>query len=168
MAPVCFLGISKVMDVKIFLDHLALGPKLIVSLARSASLDQYDSQPESDRFSFRADVAHLCDIESFFRKRLRALAENPRSEIVPIDIDRLPGVEAYESSDPVLMATQFLIQREDTIQLCQSLPVASFSHIGEHPDLGEMSLLDVIHYMIGHDLYHAEHMAKIISVRKPG
>lgn len=151
---------------EIDLARFELGPRLIQSLCRLATPDLYDLAPDPERFSFRADVAHLNEVEPYFLARLKQIASHPGSETAPFDIDSLPGVASYGSADPLQSSAEFAKNRRATFDFCQALPEAAFANVGIHPMMGEMRLLDWIRYMIGHDLYHAEHMAKIIELRK--
>ncbi len=148
---------------KLILSQLSLGPSAIMSLCHLAPESVYSVAPNPDRFSFRADVAHLAELEPYFLRRIQELAKSDGQPIEIIDEDAMPGLANYNVTNPVHESEKFLRHRQETIAKCQELEPEQFLHSGHHPVLGDLSLADCLRLMIAHDLYHVEHMAGIMA-----
>lgn len=124
--------------------------------------EKYDLAVDPERFSFREAVAHVADWEPILRERIRICAEEPGG-VVPAFDETQRGIEqGYASADPVECAARLVVERGKTVEYLKGLRDEQWAGIGVHPERGEMSAYDWANTILGHDLYHIEHLLRYL------
>jgi hypothetical protein len=145
-----------------------MNPYLIIGLQMSAKIFAeevegfkpagYDSRPDPDRFSMREAVAHMSDWEPIFMERLKVIVNTPAATIPAYDESKRCIEQNYGAKDPKEEVKRFLELREKTVEFLKGLSKEQLKLSGIHPERGELTIMDMAHTIICHDLYHVEQL----------
>lgn len=141
---------------------LRLAPEAVRTLVDAVPEARWDMATDPDRFTFRQAVAHLADWEEIDFDRIKTAVESPRAEIPGIDeTDRMIAMD-YDRLDPREQVEVYAQRREALIVYLQGLPADAWARTVVHAEKGEMSVYDWANCLIGHDLYHIEHLGQFL------
>jgi hypothetical protein len=147
------------------LDLLEATPTVLRGLMTELSAGDVRWKPAPDRFSVGEVLAHLSHIEGhYYRPRVdRFLTEeNPEFEIE----DTQRHLELYRSVDPEDAFDHFEEQRETNIEALRGLPPDSGSCKAVHPEVGPITLAQMLNEWALHDLGHIRQIAELVRARK--
>ncbi len=142
---------------------LLLGPVAIQRVVAQVDSHRYDEHLEPGRFSLREAIAHLADWEPILLGRIHAAVTNPGSAVEGIDEGERAKTMNYAATDPNDQAGRFLSSRLETVAYLQSLSPEQFQHQVVHNERGPMSVYDMANMLIGHDMYHIEHLSQYLT-----
>ena len=145
------------------LPALRLGPLTVQHLVEAVSESRYDELTDPGRFTLREAVAHLADWEPILLDRIRLAAEQPGSTIVAYDETALCERGGYGSTEPRDQAQLFIARRERTIEYITSALDGRWSNEAVHQGRGPMTVADLVNLLVGHDMYHIEHLAQFLT-----
>ena len=131
-------------------------------LVAVVSPSRWDEAVDPARFTFRESVAHVADWEPILQERIRICAEEPGGVVPAFDETKRGKEQGYASADPVEGADRLVVEREKTIAYLRGLSDEQWAGIGVHPEQGEMSAYDWANTILGHDLYHIEHLLRYL------
>jgi hypothetical protein len=133
----------------------------IVVPALLAGLDPEDLRlrPGADDWSLLEILHHLADEErEDFPLRLRLTLEDPGRAWPPIDPPAWVMARSYNRQDPDDVLDRFLVARRENLGWLRGLQEPAWENIHEHPSLGPMSALRLLHAWRAHDLLHLRQM----------
>ncbi len=120
-----------------------------------ATLDQelLRRQPEPGEWSALQCLGHAVDCEeAVFAERVRAILEGrPTLRSYEPDIEATP---VSADTDPVALAEEHAELRRRSIELVASVTEADLDRTAQHPDLGVVSMRQLLNEFSGHDLMH--------------
>jgi hypothetical protein len=133
--------------------------------ATLASLDEArgEFRPAEDKWSVRAIVGHLMDVERVFVYRALCIA---RGDITPLpgfdqdDYAARAGSEARRLSD---LRDELRVLRESTIRFFASLPEDAWERIGVASG-NDISVRAIAHIVVGHTEHHLQVLAERYDV----
>jgi DinB superfamily len=138
------------------LASLAAGPRRIaraVARGRGARLHRRSLPRE---WSVVEILAHLLDGEVALGFRIRKVAAEPGSVLVPWDQEKwTPGLR-HRRADPRATLTAFTALRADTVALIRRLTPAQRRAAGKHPEYGPLRIDQFLDHWAEHDLIHLE------------
>lgn len=131
----------------------------------------YDFIPEArlnehspaDRFSPREVAAHMADWEPILLTRLKGGAENEGFVITVYDESERAISEGYAQADVKKSLEQFVSSRATTINYCKTLTPEQLSRTMTHPELGPITVTELICMLCQHDVYHIEHLLGFVG-----
>ncbi len=147
------------------LDQLEATPEILRGLM--AGIDEEDARwkPAPDRFSIAEVLAHLSHSEGHcYRLRLHRFMTEDRPELEPDDAQMHLGL--YRNADPEDEFDQFEEQREDNVDYLRHLPVDAGERKAIHKSAGEITLNQMLHEWVLHDLGHIRQVAELVRARK--
>ena len=136
------------------LKALQATPELIASALQGISDAEADSRPDPDRFTLREAIAHIADFEPIFRGRMELIASTDTPTLENRDEEQMAIDRDYAHTDVAEQTQIFLAERAKTVALLQTLPLEFWSREGLREGVGTISLEDIAHLLVVHDVYH--------------
>ena len=137
-------------------------PAILEILLRDVPTDILDWKPADGRWSISEVLAHLLLIEQLYGDRAKRIV-----------VDSNPTLAKYEEPDQFQLrkkpGRQYL---EDFVALRQAhfffwhgLPSAAGSRTGVHPEMGAVTLLQLLNELANHDLGHLRQIAELYRAK---
>jgi hypothetical protein len=121
------------------------------TLMTAIPADLAQRQPQPGEWSAVECLRHLTDAEQFvWPVRVRALLA---SEAFPAFNPTADGRD-YDALTPVQLADDFAQRRAANLALLATITEADFARTGTHPELGAITLGQLLHEWAAHDLMH--------------
>jgi hypothetical protein len=147
------------------LDQLEATPGILRGLM--AGIDEEDARwkPAPDRFSIAEVLAHLSHSEGHcYRLRLDRFVKEDRPELEPDDAQMY--FHLYRNADPEDEFDHFEEQREDNVDYLRDLPLEAGERKAIHRSAGVITLNQMLHEWVLHDLGHIRQVAELVRARK--
>lgn len=122
----------------------------------------WDVSLDESRFTLREAMAHMADWEPILRGRIETALRNPGAQVEAYDESARAEEMKYCDTDPLEQLDKFAEQREITIKVLELAPNVDSPLI--HPEKGKMTVADIANTMVGHDLYHIEHLTHYLGL----
>ena len=133
-------------------------PGILEHLLHAASSDVLHWKPAPKRWSIQEVLAHLAVIEQIYSKRVRRIVmeEHPVlvKSVVPSD-NEMQQKSAREHLE------HFIALRRAHIVFLHTVPGTAASRTGRHPEMGTVSVSNLLHELANHDLGHLRQMAEL-------
>ncbi len=132
-----------------------------------ASLERKDAtwKPASDRFSVAEVLAHLAHSEGHcYRLRLDRFIAEELPELEPDDAQMY--LDLYRGADPETELDRFEEQREDNLGYLRGLPAEAGERKALHKTEGQVTLNQMLHEWVLHDLGHVRQIAELVRARR--
>ncbi|MEI7642950.1 MAG: DinB family protein [Chloroflexales bacterium] len=127
-------------------------PPRWTSLAQHVPADLLTRAPASGEWSALECLQHLVDTEHLvFPVRIRALLAG--QDFPAFDPDAQGDLQAAPSG-PAELAAAFAALRAESLALLSTLTPADLDRQARHAELGIVSLSELLHEWVGHDLMH--------------
>ncbi|CAN5563994.1 hypothetical protein BH11ARM1_BH11ARM1_05670 [soil metagenome] len=139
-------------------------PRAIQLIVEAVDPSHFDVRTDPERFSLREAVAHIADWEAIIRERMTAALEAPGSTVKAYDEGQLAIDREYALRNPVEEANRFLAERTKTVALVKGFSEENWGRVVVHSVRGEMTLYDQANLVLGHDLYHIEHLTQYLRL----
>jgi len=131
---------------------LSTTPERWIRLAETVPPELMRAVPKAGEWSALECLQHLLDAERVvFPFRARRLLEG--QDFPAYDPDR-EGTKLGAQASPDAMAQGFAQMRADSLQLLTGIEEAALERRGRHPELGEVSLGELLNEWAAHDLVH--------------
>ena len=119
-------------------------------------------KPAADQWSLLEVVCHLYDEErEDFRARVRHCLENPELPLPPIDPVGWVTERRYREQAFDTKLSDFLEERDGSVNWLRSLESPSWENVNKHPVLGEMSADSFLSNWLAHDHIHIRQINRI-------
>src|SRR4029079_11877309 len=99
-----------------------------------------------------------------YRPRVDRFINEERPEFEPDDAQM--HLECYRNADAQDELARFEEQRADNIDSLRRLPAELGNRLAQHREAGEITLLQMLHEWVLHDLGHIRQIAEIVRARK--
>lgn len=139
-------------------------PGLLRSLLAPATRAQLDWQPSPERWSIGMVLAHLAEVElKGFQSRFGAmLHENcPRLPAY----DQLALFRTQTRFDPYAEMARFEEARSVSLALVDSMPEGAGERLGEHEELGMLTIAQLLNEFAFHDLGHIRQVMELYRAK---
>ena len=134
--------------------HLTHTPSILIHLVDAIRPDRYDDALEPERFTLRESIAHLADWEVIWLDRIALAVEYPGSQVEGEDETKRSIDHHYSTKDIHQELEVFDNRRRDTVAFLLGLAEDDWDKSIVHSQNGEMTVTELVRYIIGHDLYH--------------
>jgi hypothetical protein len=152
---------AKFIDGKDPIQMLERTPRLISDLAQEIGEAGFEKTYAPGKWSGRFILAHLADCEVAFGFRWRQVAYSPGIPVQPFDQDA--WAKNYSKLEAKWALGAFITARLWNIEFLKSLPSGTLANTAIHPELGELSLQNMIEIAAGHDVNHLEQLEALVS-----
>lgn len=147
---------------------LEFGPVIVERLVSQIPAARYDEKTEPSRFTLREAISHLADWEPILRDRIKLAVERPDSPVQGMD-ESVRAIERnYQGLDVQEQLSQFKQERAATIAYLRSLTTDDWSKAVVHNEKGRQTVADQANQLLGHDLYHIEHLTQFTHDKVAG
>jgi len=147
------------------LEVLAATPDILRGLMCELGEEDARWKPAPDRFSVAEVLAHLSHSEGHcYRMRLDRFMNEERPEFESDDAQM--HLHLYRDADPEDELAHFEDQRENNLEFLRSLPKGAASRVAQHQAAGEITLGQMLHEWVLHDLGHIRQIAELVRARK--
>lgn len=133
-------------------------PAILETLLRDVPADVLDWKPAPDRWSITEVLAHLLMIEQLYGDRARRIV-----------VDNNPTLAKYaepneahlgrKSSNQYLQ--EFVLLRRANYFFWHGIPSSAATRTGVHPEMGAITLLQLLNELANHDLGHLRQIAEL-------
>lgn len=147
--------------------RLETGPELFRLLLEDLTEADALWKPSPDRWSIAQVLEHLSHVEGHgFRLRLERMLEEDYPLLEVYDQEALAAEGRYDSGDPEESFAHFEDQRADNAAFVRDLEPVLLARRGRHARLGDITVSDLLHEWVFHDLGHLRQVAELIRARK--
>ena len=128
-----------------------------------SSLD-FEQTYAAGKWTARQITAHLADAEIVFYYRLKQMLHFQDYQLEPID--QALWARDYARLEPSLALESFRAMRSWNLAFFTTLTLEDWLKEGFHPELGMLSVSDLVNYWAGHDLNHLAQLASIAQQKR--
>lgn len=124
--------------------------------------ETYLWKPAPDKWCLLEIICHLHDEErEDFRARVKHALETPDQPLLPIDPQGWVTKRQYMEQNYAEMVTNFLKERDSSIEWLNSLGTVEWNSTLFHPDLGAMSAWKFLNNWLAHDYLHIRQINRV-------
>lgn len=147
---------------------LEFGPRIVERIVNQIAPARYDEKTDPSRFTLREAIAHLADWEPILRERIEVAVQQHNSPVCGLD-EEIRAVEmGYQNWDVAEQLTVFRVERQRTIEFLRTLNPEDWGKTIVHNEKGKQTVADQANQLLGHDLYHIDHLIEFISDKVAG
>ncbi len=147
---------------------LEFGPRIVERLVAQIPASRHDEKTNPDRFTLREAIAHLADWEPILRARIEKAIAEPNSPVNGIDEGIRAEEQGYGSWDVAEQLAVFKKERAKTIATLQTLAPEDWGKAIVHNEKGRQTVADQANQLLGHDLYHIDHLTEFTHEKIAG
>ena len=149
------------------LIDLASAPDVLALMLKSAAdPGVYDKRPDSDRFTLREVLAHLADWDEVFLGRLTQTRDTGNPTLQGLDEGQVALDHNYAQADPVECLSRYRANRAKLVGFLEKLSPEQWTRVGNHTEIGPISLTAQAVLIAAHDGYHREQTVHYLSEDK--
>ena len=116
-------------------------------------------RPASEEWCLLEVVGHLIETEERgFAGRIRTIFAEERPRFSTWDPSAVAREHRDEQRDPAQLLAKFTDRRNAGVRLVETLTAADLARGGDHPEVGFLTVNDLIHEWIHHDANHLRQM----------
>jgi hypothetical protein len=137
-------------------------PAILETLLRDVPAEILDWKPALDRWSITEVLAHLLIIEQLYGDRAKRIV-----------VDNNPALARYEEPDETQLRKKtahqclkdFVALRQAHYFFWHGIPSSAGSRTGVHPEMGAVTLLQLLNELANHDLGHLRQIAELYRAK---
>ncbi|MBA3974539.1 MAG: UDP-N-acetylenolpyruvoylglucosamine reductase [Candidatus Solibacter sp.] len=149
------------------LDTLASTPRIIDELISCMPPDDLNWQPAPGRWCIAEVLMHLAHCEEVcFVRRTRDMLDQSDPPLAPYNVDEFTAADWGFNGDGLAALARLHDLRRTILDMLETQPATSGSRAGAHPDLGRITLAELLNEWAFHDLGHIRQIAEIVRVRR--
>jgi len=155
-------ALSRVSTLQPAVSLLEKTPPMLELLLRDVPEDILDWKPAPERWSITEVLAHLLVIEQFYGDRAKRMVvdDNPQlARFVPPDEAEIRERTARQHLE------DFVAARRAHIFFWHSIPASGGSRTAVHPEMGTVTLLQLLNELANHDLGHLRQIAELYRAK---
>ena len=116
-------------------------------------------RPAPEEWCLLEVVGHLIETEERgFAGRIRTILAEERPQFMTWDPSSVARERQDEQRDPVELLAEFIRRRTAGIAIAEALTAADLDRGGDHPEVGFLTINDLLHEWIHHDTNHLRQM----------
>ncbi len=147
------------------LDQLGATPAILRGLICELSVDDMEWKPGPDRFSVAEVLAHLAHSEGHcYRTRIDRFLSEDLPEFEADEAQMF--LELYRNANAQEAFGHFEAQRQTNVEYLRTLPRNAGERRAKHREVGDITLQQMLHEWVMHDLGHIRQIAELVRARK--
>ena len=116
-------------------------------------------RPAPEEWCLLEVVGHLIETEERgFAGRMRTILTEERPQFTTWDPSTVARERRDERRDPAELLAEFIRRRTSGVALVEALTIADLDRGGDHPEVGFLTVNDLLHEWIHHDANHLRQM----------
>ena len=148
------------------LETLEKTPDILKALLVGATQDALEWKPAPDRWSISEVLAHLKHVEvEGFHGRAREFLEKDNPVLGAYDQNALAAAGTYSGKDARQSLAEFQRQRARSLEFLRTVSRDALARKAQHPQLGEVTLGQLLHEWAFHDLGHIRQVAELYRAK---
>lgn len=149
------------------IDALKSTPETLKGLLSQITVEQARSARGGDEnWSVVEVVCHLRDAEEISLQRMQAMRDQERPRVSGYDQEALARERNYNEADLHAALNDFIVFRQRHIAALSALSAEDWERIGEHAQLGEITIFGHTLHKVSHDANHCAQIAhQVLSVK---
>jgi len=155
-------ALSRVSTLQPAIALLEKTPPMLELLLRDVPEEILGWKPAADRWSITEVLAHLLVIEQLYGDRAKRMVvdDNPQlARFVPPVETQIPKRTAHQHLN------DFIAARRAHIFFWHSIPANGGSRTAVHPEMGAVTLLQLLNELANHDLGHLRQIAELYRAK---
>jgi hypothetical protein len=134
-------------------EQLEVTPEILRAMMGQLSDAEANWKPAPQRFSIAEVMAHLCDTETqVFRTRLERMVNEDNPPLDAYDQEAIAAAGGYAGRSVQATWQDFQKHRTANLTYPRSLPAAIGARLGRHPELGPITIAQLLNEWAFHDL----------------
>ncbi len=143
------------------LERYRRGPEVLATLMTGAAGPELDYRPEPGQWSVRQIVAHLADSEIVGGDRCRRIIAEDNPTLIGYDQNAWAANLNYAKRKTSESVDLFRRLRADCYELVKDLAPETFERIGNHNELGPITLKTLLERLAEHAETHARQIQRV-------
>lgn len=140
-------------------------PIILEKILLAATPEQLHWKPAPERWSVSEVLSHLVEVEKIFRQRAKAIAEQDFPSIESYDQEAAYRRGDYSTGRAEDHLRRFCHERDLSVSWLRYLPAAALARKGNHSEIGEFTLDELLHEWAFHDLGHIRQVSELYRSR---
>ena len=147
------------------LETLEQTPVILKAILKGSDRETLDWKPKPERWSISEVLAHLADVEVMFLRRSRQMIREENPSLEDYNQDALNAAGAYSGKEPYQSLEDLIQRRTESVAFLREAPEGSESRKGQHPQLGDIILSQLLNHWACHDLGHIRQVAELFRAK---
>jgi DinB superfamily len=144
-------------------EQLESTPDILRTLLSHVSQAEADWKPAPQRFSIAEVLVHLYDTETqVFRTRVQRMVNEDCPQLATYDQEAIAAAGGYAGQGAQETLQNFHNHRTANLTYLKSLPAEIGDRVGMHPELGPITIAQLLNEWAFHDLGHLRQMAELV------
>jgi hypothetical protein len=149
------------------IEQIAALPGVLRALLAGIADDDARWKPSPVRWSILEVLGHLCHVEvNSLRYRAQAILTEDNPKFPDYDPNTFEAAGAFERSTVSAALDEFDRERTISLDLLRTISAAALSRAGRHAALGEVTISNLLHHWVLHDLAHLRQILELIRAVK--
>lgn len=137
----------------------------IVQTALCERITDWEARPPGeDRFTVREALAHLADWEPIWLERVTRTVKEDFPSLPDMDEGQLAIERNYAATDPQESLKRYREGRAELVAFLRGLSEEDWGRKCHREGQGDVVLLELAMFVLGHDAYHHRHTAESAGV----
>jgi hypothetical protein len=136
-------------------------PAILELLLDGIPEDILDWKPAPERWSISEVLAHLLDVERLYAQRAKRMVVDDNPTLTKY----VPGEVEVHKLTARQQLRDFVAARRAHIFFWHSIPANGGSRTGVHPEMGSITLLQLLNELANHDLGHLRQIAELYRAK---
>jgi hypothetical protein len=144
-------------------EQLVTTPDILRALISHLSAAEANWKPAPQRFSIAEVVAHLRDTEAqVFRTRVQRMVDEDGPQLDAYDQEAIAAAGGYTGQSAQEALKHFQKHRTDNLTYVKNLSAEIGNRVGIHPELGQITIAQLLNEWAFHDLGHLRQIAELL------
>ena len=148
------------------IDQYAQGPEKLKAAVRSLTRADFIATPAPEAnvglWSIQQVVAHLLDADLIWTARMKSIIAEENPQIIGCDESKSAANLPYDAYDIDEVLQLFEMNRTLFAKVLRKLPDSAFARIGQHNEIGQITLAQSVKIMAN----HVDHHVKFIHAKR--
>ncbi|MBS1717853.1 MAG: DinB family protein [Armatimonadetes bacterium] len=131
-------------------------------IVASVPAEKLNTQTDPDRFTLHEAICHIADWETIMRGRLEDMVRTSGATLVGMDEGQRAIDQNYGSWNLKDAFAKWKEERAKTVAFLKGLTEEQWDHKGVHTEIGPVTVRQYATAMLGHDMYHLEHVSQYL------
>lgn len=141
-------------------------PILIEKILWATTEEQLQWKPAMDRWSISEVLAHLAEVEVLgFRERIQKMLDKDSPPLESYDQNAASAAGKYSGGKAREHLKKFCHERDRSLSWLRYVPAAMVSRTGQHAELGQITIGQLMNEWAFHDLGHIRQITELYRSR---
>ncbi len=142
------------------IDKYLAGATVPAAAIVGLTQQQLNSFPIPDTWSIQQIIVHLLDTDLMAAGRMKRIIAEERPRLEVYDENAFAQRLAYDKHSPEAVAELFRTHRQFTAEMLRSVSPDAFNRVAIHPEIGEITLGQILRVYVHHVHHHAAFITK--------